>query len=73
MNKYRFEKSQVVVYIYTDSALKALFPLFLLTFISSGNFFKSVGLELKTKSLILQKFYHTFLFSIKRTCKILLS
>ena len=47
-------------YIYTESALKAVFPLFLLSFISSGNFFKSASLELKAKNLILQKFYNTY-------------
>ena len=56
MNKYGFELSQVVVYIYTDSALKFVFPLSLLSFTSSGNFFKSVSLELKAKNNILQNF-----------------
>ena len=53
MNKYDFELSQVVVYKYTDSALKFVFPLSLLSFTSSGNFFKSVSLELKAKNNIL--------------------
>ena len=60
MNKYGFELSQVVVYKYTDSALKFVFPLSLLSFISSGNFFKSVSLELKAKNNILQNFYYTY-------------
>ena len=60
MNKYGFELSQVVVYIYTDSALKFVFPLSLLSFTSSGNFFKSVSLELKAKNKILQNFYYTY-------------
>ena len=60
MNKYGFELSQVVVYIYTDSALKFVFPLSLLSFTSSGNFFKSVSLELKAKNNILQNFYYTY-------------
>ena len=68
MNKYGFELSQVVVYIYTDSfvyiytdsALKFVFPLSLLSFTSSGNFLKSVSLELKAKNNILQNFYHTY-------------
>ena len=60
MNKYAFELSQVVIYIYTDSALKFVFPLSLLSFTSSGNFFKSVSLELKAKNNILQNFYYTY-------------
>ena len=60
VNKYAFELSQVVVYIYTDSALKFVFPLSLLSFTSSGNFFKSVSLELKAKNNILQNFYYTY-------------
>ena len=60
MNKYDFELSQVVVYKYTDSALKFVFPLSLLSFTSSGNFFKSVSLELKAKNNILQNFYYTY-------------
>ena len=60
MNKYGFELSQVVVYIYTDGALKFVFPLSLLSFTSSGNFFKSVSLELKAKNNILQNFYYTY-------------
>ena len=60
MNKYGFELSEVVVYIYTDSALKFVFPLSLLSFTSSGNFFKSVSLELKAKNNILQNFYYTY-------------
>ena len=60
MNKYGFELSQVVVYKYTDSALKFVFPLSLLSFTSSGNFFKSVSLELKAKNNILQNFYYTY-------------
>ena len=60
MNKYGFDLSQVVVYIYTDSALKFVFPLSLLSFTSSGNFFKSVSLELKAKNNILQNFYYTY-------------
>ena len=60
MNKYGFELSQVFVYIYTDSALKFVFPLSLLSFTSSGNFFKSVSLELKAKNNILQNFYYTY-------------
>ena len=60
MNKYGFELSQVVVYKYTDSALKFVFPLSLLSFTSSGNFLKSVSLELKAKNNILQNFYYTY-------------
>ena len=60
MNKYGFELSKVVVYKYTDSALKFVFPLSLLSFTSSGNFFKSVSLELKAKNNILQNFYYTY-------------
>ena len=60
MNKYGFELSQVVVYKCTDSALKFVFPLSLLSFTSSGNFFKSVSLELKAKNNILQNFYYTY-------------
>ena len=60
MNKCCFELSQVIVYIYTDSAFKVVFPLCLLSFTSSGNFFKSVSLELKAKNHILQNFYHTY-------------
>ena len=60
MNKYGFELSQVVVYKYTDSALKFVFPLSLLSFTSSGNFFKSVSLELKAKNNILQNVYYTY-------------
>ena len=60
VNKYAFELSQVVIYIYTDSALKFVFPLSLLSFTSSGNFFKCVSLELKAKNNILQNFYYTY-------------
>ena len=61
--------------VYIDSEILKLFPLFLLSFTSSRNSLKSVGLKLKLKISILQIFFfHIYvpvIVSIKLLCGLL--